>query len=159
MESSFDKKLHQTFILALSLKALNALSELLGAVLIWMSSPSAIQAFAKKFAGGELTEDPADKLMRFILNASKQVTDYDLHYTSIFLFSHGAIKLVLIYFLFKRVRIAYPIAIVVFSLFVVYQAAHFIATGSYVDVILILFDIVVVVLTTLEYRRFKKHYL
>lgn len=90
-----------------------------------------------------------------------------LHFTSLltassgliafYLFSRGAIKLVLIIALLYNRLWAYPWSLVVLSLFVVYQIWHMIESFSGIVLGITLFDLVVMYFIWREYRIVQKH--
>ncbi|MFA5788374.1 MAG: DUF2127 domain-containing protein [Candidatus Gracilibacteria bacterium] len=157
MELIFSKNTHRFFLLGLALKSLNGIAELILGFGMWFSSPVLLNKFASLFAQEELYEDPTDLFMNFLLNLTNHASTNDLDYAGIFLISHGIIKLILIGFLLKGVKKAYPIAIFIFSLFAVYQVVHFLGHNSYLDIFLTIFDLIVIGLTFLEYKRLKNH--
>jgi uncharacterized membrane protein len=66
------------------------------------------------------------------------------------------IKVVLVASLFRERLWAYPAAIVVFTLFIVYQIYRYVLEPSTRMVVLSVLDVVVIALTWLEYRRLKR---
>lgn len=66
--------------------------------------------------------------------------------------------MVLIVELFRDRLWAYPFTIITLAVFVCYQVYRFALTHSLVMILLTLFDLLVVVLTSLEYRKQKSLY-
>jgi uncharacterized membrane protein len=77
-----------------------------------------------------------------------------------YLLSHGILKLLVVVALLKRQIWAYPIAMLVFALFIVYQLSEYFKAPSIYIIILTVLDVVVIALTYIEYRaliNYKKH--
>ena len=66
--------------------------------------------------------------------------------------SHGAIKLVTVLLLARGKLWAYPLAIAVFSGFIVYQVHRYVLTPGIGLIVLSLLDLAVIALTVIEYR-------
>ena len=77
-------------------------------------------------------------------------------FISLYLLSHGIVKLGLIIALWKEKRWAYPLAIVVFGGFIVYQIYKYAIQPSLVLLVLTDLDMAVIILTWLEWRHRKK---
>jgi uncharacterized membrane protein len=77
-------------------------------------------------------------------------------FAGVYLLSHGVIKVVLVASLFRERLWAYPAAIVVFTLFIVYQMYRYMLQSSISMIVLSVLDVVVIGLTWLEYRRLKR---
>ncbi|MFY9584809.1 MAG: DUF2127 domain-containing protein [Candidatus Acidiferrales bacterium] len=75
------------------------------------------------------------------------------HFASVYLLSHGVVKLVLVVALFWNKLWAYPLMIIMLAAFIFYQLYRFALTHSLVMILLTLFDLVVIVLTWLEYGK------
>src|SRR5262249_54720823 len=77
-------------------------------------------------------------------------------FAAIYLLSHGVIKVVLVASLFRELLWAYPAAIVVFTLFIAYQLYRYALEPSTSMIVLSILDVMVIVLTWLEYRRLQR---
>ena len=75
-----------------------------------------------------------------------------------YLLSHGVIKAVLIVGLLREKLWYYPVAIIVFVSFILYQLYRFNHTHSIWLLLITLLDIVVIWLTWHEYRYLQKHH-
>ena len=70
-----------------------------------------------------------------------------------FLVSHGVVKLALVYCLLKKILRAYPYAIAVLVLFMVYQVYVMIIHPSWAMAFFVFLDIAIIVLAYGEYRK------
>jgi len=101
----------------------------------------------------ELSEDPRDFIATHLVRAYHSFVSGGKHFASLYLLSHGVVKLVLVVALFWNKLWAYPLMIIMLAAFIFYQLYRFALTHSLVMVLLTLFDLVVIVLTWLEYRK------
>jgi uncharacterized membrane protein len=150
-----DSLLHQSFRFSLTLKGLHALLELILGIAILKVNPQAMNRFVSNLLNLELSEYPGDFVATHLLRASQQFAAGGRHFASFYLLSHGLVKIVLIVALFGSRLWAYPTMIVTLSAFVFYQGYRFVHTHSLFMFFLTLFDMVVIVLTRLEYVKQK----
>lgn len=143
----------RTFRIALVLKALFAAGEVLGGLAMIFLTPTRLNALVHWLTAGELKENPSDFIVSHLLIFSQHYTGSAQLIGTIYLLSHGLVKLVVIYFLWRRVLKAYPISIAVIGLFIVYQVWEIVVHHSVLMILATLVDIIVIWLTVLEYRR------
>jgi len=77
------------------------------------------------------------------------------HFMAIYLLSHGVVKMFAVVALLKNKLWGYPLSIVIFGGFIVYQIYRFTLTGGIGLIALTVFDLVVICLIWLEYRAVK----
>ncbi len=144
--------LDTTFDIALVLKGVDGLLELVGGVLLLVISPDAINRWAQRVTQHELTENPHDFFAHRLLRLTE-----NLHQTQVFgavyLLTHGLVKLVIVVGLMRRERWAYPVAFVFLGGFVVYQLYRLTYDPSIGLALLTAFDLLIIWLTWREYRR------
>lgn len=144
--------LDATFDVALILKGLDGLLELVGGVLLLAFSPARINDLARQLTTHELSQDPHDFWARHLLHLTG-----NLHKTQVFgavyLLTHGAVKLVIVVGLLRRERWAYPVAFVFLGGFVIYQVYRLTYAPSVGLALLTAFDLFIIWLTWREYRR------
>ena len=104
----------------------------------------------------ELSEDPKDFNVNHLLQNTHTYSVSSQIFSIIFLASHGVIKIVLVYALLKKKMWAFPVAISVFSLFLIYQLYRFSITNSFGILLLSIFDIIVIALTYREYKKIRR---
>ncbi len=147
--------LDQSFRYSLTVKGLHALLEMILGIAILVVNPQAMNRFALTVLNPELSEDPGDFIATHLLRAFQQFAAGGKHFASLYLLSHGLVKIVLIVALFRNKMWAYPTMIVTLSAFVFYQSYRFVLTHSLFMIFLTLFDIVVIAMTWLEYGKQK----
>jgi uncharacterized membrane protein len=150
-----DKLERDVFRVSILFKGIYSFFELvLGVILIFVTS-SAIYNFVYEIFRHELVEDPTDFIANSLLTAVGNLSSSLKLFIAIYLISHGIIKLALIISLWKEKRWAYPIAMVVFSWFIIYQSYRYLIHPSLVLLFLNDLDLAVIILTLLEWRRLR----
>jgi uncharacterized membrane protein len=151
LESRSKSVAHHLFWISILLKGVDGAFELiLGAVLIFVS-PDSIGGFLFYLLRGELKEDPLDPLTHFLV-VSLQTLTAERSSAASFLTVHGIAKLALVIGLLSGRMWSYPIAIVVFAAFGLFQSYQLMFQYSPLLLVLTLIDLVVVVLIAEEYR-------
>ena len=146
--------LDRTFNIALILKGLDGLLELVGGVLLIVVSPATFNRLAKMLTQHELSEDPHDfiahRLLRLTANLHNTQT-----FGAVYLVTHGLVKLVIVVGLLRRQHWAYYVAFVFLGGFVIYQVYRLTYALSAGLALLTVFDIFIIWLTWREYRRMR----
>lgn len=155
MQSKIVKLIHETFEVGIVLKGINAVLEMIGAVLLLFIHPATINRLVATITQGELSEDPKDKIANFLVNTAHGISITGEFYGALFLLAHGIIKLFLIVAMFKRKLWAYPISLGIFGLFFLYQSYRYVLSDSVWMIVLNVLDIFVIILTYLEYYDLK----
>lgn len=148
-----EKGLHDIFIVGMILKAANAVLELAGGLAILLISKAFIVTSVLLLTKEELLEDPKDLVANYIITSAHALTISTQYFIATYLLVHGAIKVVLTISLLRRKLWAYPAAIAVFGIFVIYQIFRWSITGSLWYIVLTIFDIVLIYLTWREYKN------
>jgi uncharacterized membrane protein len=118
-------------------------------------APETINRILLSVLNHDLSDDPQDFIAAYIRRAFEHFATGGKHFASWYLLSHGVVKLVLVVALFRNQLWAYPSMIVTLAAFVCYQTYRFALTHSLAMMLLTLFDIVIIVLTWLEYDEQK----
>ncbi len=153
-----EKEIHLAFEISIILKGINSVFEIIGGVLALLVTKSFIVSTILSLTNEELSQDPNDAIAHYLINLSNNFSVTTQHFVAIYLLSHGIIKLFLVIGLLKKKLWAYPLAVVVFSLFIIYQIYKYIYSPSVWLLILTLFDGLIIWLTLHEYHKIKKHY-
>ena len=143
------------FRISVVAKGVDGVLEVAGGVLLLFLSPTRIHGMVRLLTQHELSEDPRDVVARYLLHSTTQLEAGVKAFAAAYLLGHGAVKLVLITGLLKEYRLAYPAAIVAFGLFLLYQLYRYSHTMSPELLVLSALDVVVILLTWLEYRRLR----
>lgn len=151
-----EKHLHLAFEITLILKGIFALLEILGGILAYFITQQYLLRFVMAITQEELTEDPRDFVAHYLLQSAQNFSISSQHFTSLYLLSHGIIKILLVAGLLREKLWFYPMAIAVFVLFILYQFFRFSVTHSPWLLVITLLDLIVIWLTWHEYRYLRR---
>jgi uncharacterized membrane protein len=150
-----DKTVHLLFDIGLIGKAVDGVLEIIGGVVLLFVNPGQINGLMRILTRRELSEDHHDIIANFLMHSVQHLTNGTLVFASFFLLWHGAVKVGLVWALFRKHLWAYPTAILAFGLFLVYQLYRYSHTHSVWLLALSVLDLFVIVLTRLEYNRLR----
>ena len=153
--SKREKNIHRLFEISVLLKGLHALLEVVGGLFLLFISTGTIAQSLTWLTQDELVEDPHDIIARYFIHAGEQLSA-GKQFASLYLLSHGLIKLALVIGLLKNKLWAYPWSIIVLGLFMIYQVYRYTYTHAIGLILLTLFDVVVLWLIWHEYRLVAK---
>jgi len=148
--------LDRLFVIGIIGKGLNGLAELIGGLLLLFVTLDSIHHLVAVVTRGELSEDPNDLVARYLLHTANGLTGSAVIFGAVYLLVHGAVKIVLVIALLLNKLWAYPWMITVLLIFIGYQLYRIALQPSAALVVLTAFDVLIVTLTWLEYRRQRK---
>jgi uncharacterized membrane protein len=128
----------------------------LGGIALFVVTPGLILRVVRVLTQDELTEDPRDLVANALRHAARHLTFATEHFMAIYLLVHGLVKVILVWALLARVLLAYPISMVIFTGFIVYQMYRYTFTHGAGLLILSALDLVVIALILLEYRALRR---
>jgi uncharacterized membrane protein len=147
--------IHVLFDLSVIGKGIDGVLEIVGGALIFLVSPDRIHSVIQVLTQHELSEDPRDQIATYILSSTHHLTSGVTMFAAAYLLWHGAVKVGLVAALLLKRRWAYPVAIVAFFLFLVYQLYRYTHAHSPELLALSIVDVLVITLTWIEYERLK----
>jgi uncharacterized membrane protein len=147
---------HVAFEIGIFFKGLDGVAEIIGAILLLVVSPGAISHILAMITQHELSEDPHDFIASHLLRVSERFSVDSQFFAAMYLLVHGVVKVLLVWALLRAKLWAYPAAIVVFAAFGVYQMYRYVLSPSFSMIALTVLDVVVIVLTWMEYGRLKR---
>ena len=148
---------HKSFEIVILLKGIDSILEIIGGILLVFLNPNRLNKLVTLLTQNELSEDPKDVVANFAIKLSLGFSLSSQYFGIIYLMSHGIIKLILVILLWKRKIWAYPLTIVSLLLFIFYQIYRCIISYSTVLIVLTVFDIVMILLTLIEYKSMKNN--
>ena len=151
-QNTFDK----VFEVGILLKGINGLLETLGGLFLLLISPDTVNSFINWLTHSELKSDPHDFISNHLVHWSGDLSKGTLVFLGLYLLAHGIAKLVLVIEILRERLWAYIGLIVLTIFFIIYQTYEIIFTHSIGMILLTVFDIIIVYLTTVEYGRQKK---
>ncbi|PTQ80652.1 putative membrane protein [Trichococcus patagoniensis] len=143
------------FYIGLGIKAINALVEFVGGCLMLTLSHERLNRVIHMIALPELREDPKDIVMNYFIGIGQNLSISSQHSVAIYLLLHGAIKLAVIGLLWKKIMWSYPLAMLVFGLFVAYETYIYMNSQSDLLLLTIIIDAAIIIMIFLESRRLK----
>jgi len=146
---------HVLFDVGVITKGIDGALEIVGGALLFFVSSDQLRHVARILTLHELTEDPHDLVATYLLHTSQRLTPGAINFGAFYLLWHGVVKVGLVTALLLRQRWAYPVAIVAFLLFLLYQMSRYAHTHSPALLALSALDVLVILLTWLEYRRLR----
>jgi uncharacterized membrane protein len=145
--------LDKLFILGIVVKGLDGLAEL-AAGLALLVSPTLVHEVLSGIVGKTSGSHGHTMLFisQYIARLDKDLAASGLTFLIIFLLSHGVIKIILVYCLLKKITRAYPAAVAVLGVFLIYQVYVFILSPTIGMAFLCLLDAAIIGLVWREYR-------
>ena len=143
------------FRVSILLKGLDAILEIAGGIALWAASPGLIVRVVGLLTQDEIAEDPRDFVANHLRHAASHFSLANEHLMAIYLLGHGIVKIFVVVALLRNKLWAYPVALIVFGAFVIYQVYRFTLTGGIGLIALIVFDLIVMWFIWLEYRAVK----
>lgn len=134
------------------LKGLDGAIEIVGGLALWILNPGHVIDLVHRITEHEISQTHNDFVIRHLRHAASSVSLSGEHFMAVYLFLHGVVKLVVVLALLRDKLWAYPLAIVVFGAFVIYQVYRFSDTHSIGLLVLASIDLAVTILIALEYR-------
>ncbi|MBZ3935521.1 DUF2127 domain-containing protein [Methanimicrococcus blatticola] len=147
---------HIGFEIGILLKGLNGVFQIVGGVLMLFMSPARVQEIMVWLAQSEWAEEPTDSIVKIIIGLSQNFSIDLQNFFILYLLSHGIAKSFIVYALLKRKLWAYPLSMMLLIAFIIYQIYKYTITPSVFLILLTIFDILMIVLTYIEYTRVKK---
>lgn len=147
--------IHKSFEIGILLKAIDGILEIIGGILLKFFSPAALNKLVVLLTQHELSEDPNDIISNMMIKMSANFSISTQNFGVFYLISHGLVKFILIIFLWKKNIWAYPLTIISLVLFIAYQIYRYTIDHSAFLIVLTIFDIIMIFLTYIEYKRMK----
>jgi len=145
--------LDRTFEVAIILKGLDGVLEVVGGLILLLVTPATINRLVTTLTQHELSQDPHDFVATHLINTAHGLTSGSVLFASLYLLSHGAVKIVLVAALLRNRLWAYPWMIAFLVVFIVYQGYRITLVPSAGLAALTAFDVFVVWLTYREYQK------
>ena len=142
MTISKRQAVHWLFDLAVAIKAVNGLIEIIGGYVL-IFKPGWIGPAVATWAKSVLDDHPALPFADSVARWGDALTLDTEHFASSYLIAHGAAKLFIAWGLLREKLWAFPRALVVFGLLIVYQLYRFAHTHSVILAVLIAIDVAV----------------
>ena len=143
--------LDRTFKVSVVLKGIDGVLEMIGGVLLLVVPARLWHNWAVALTRHELSQDPHDYFANHLLHATGHL-DQARVFGAFYLWSHGAVMVVLVVALLKRLWWAYPVSIAFLVAFIAYQLYRIAVAPTVGMVALTIFDVFVTWLVWREYQ-------
>ena len=150
--ASRESVLRRVFRFSLYFKAADSALEIVGGMVFYLVSDATILKVARVLTRPELARNPDDPVAAFLMRTAESLAVSHRSVGAVYLLSHGIIKLFLVAMVLRDKAWAYPAFMVALSILIAYQSFqlwHAFAPWLFA---LTVFDVVVLWLTTHEYR-------
>lgn len=145
--------LDRAFVVGIIAKSINGIVEIVGGLLLLFTTPGQLRRIVALLTQAEVAEDPHDLIATYLVHVTGQLSGRAVYFIAIYLLVHGTVKVILVVALLLNKLWAYPWMITVLLIFIGYQSYRIVQDFSVGLMTLTAFDVVVVTLTWLEYRR------
>ncbi|HVT76440.1 MAG TPA: DUF2127 domain-containing protein [Acidimicrobiales bacterium] len=139
----------------LVVKAIDGAIELIGGIVLLAVPAHVFTNAIVSVTRSELSSDPRDFVARHLVRAG-QGLEHQRGFGAAYLFSHGAVKVVLVVALFRGYQWAYPTMVGFLGSFIAYQSYRFVHLPSISLAVLTTFDVVVVCLVWHDWRKSRR---
>ncbi len=142
-----------TFEIALFLKGLDGILEIVGGILLLVVSKAQLDSVVVALTQHELSEDPHDVIATHLLSAEGNLSGGSQTFAALYLLLHGIVKVVLVAAVLKDKLWAYPWMIAFLLAFIAYQGYLLVVAPTVGIAALTAFDLFMVWLTYREYGK------
>ncbi len=147
--------LDKAYEIGIFFKGFDGVLELIGGTLLLVLHPAQIGKITAALTQHELSEDPHDFVATHLLHYSHTLAAGHTVFAALFLLTHGLVKVVLVACLLLNKLWAYPWALAVLGIFLIYQAYQMWVAPSVGMGFLTVIDIVVLWLIWREWQKVK----
>jgi uncharacterized membrane protein len=147
--------LDKTYEIGIIVKGIDGFFELLAGLLLVAVPPRFITGFARSLTKGELVEDPHSFVANHVVSYGHSLAGGAHVFAAAFLLTHGVIKLFIVVCLLRNKLWAYPVGVVAFSLFIVYQLYQMLYKPSFGMAFLTILDGFIIWLIWREWHKQK----
>ncbi len=127
--------------------------ELIGGILVLALSPSTVTGITRFLTESALQANPHNYIATHIAHFGQHLAAGHNIFAAAFLLTHGLVKVVLVICLLLNKLWAYPWALVVLSLFLVYQVYQLVVSPGFGMAFLTVLDIIIIGLVYREWRQ------
>jgi uncharacterized membrane protein len=144
--------LDKTYEIGIIIKGIDGTLELIGAALVLTLNPGTIGGVTRFLTQDALQENPHNIIATHIVKFGHHLASGPNYFAAAFLLTHGLVKVVLVTCLLLGKRWAYPWALGVLGLFLVYQIYLLITAPGLGMAFLTVLDIVIIWLINREWH-------
>ena len=147
--------IHKSFEIGILLKGIDGVLEIIGGILLVFLNPARLNKLIIILTQHELSENPQDMFVSIMIKLNSNFSVSTQYFGVFYLILHGLVKFILVILLWKKKIWAYPLTIASLILFIIYQIYRYTIDHSMWLILLTVFDIIMILLTFIEYKRMK----
>jgi uncharacterized membrane protein len=152
---SKERVFHDGFLVGIWFKAAVGALQTIAGIAVLAVNQQTLATWVARWTTPELIEEPNSHIAAWANSGVADLGAGSRTFVTIYLISHGIIKLGLIWAMLRRKMWAYPLSMWVIGGFIAYQLYRFASTHSMALVVLSVLDAIVVYLIWHEYRTRK----
>lgn len=146
-------RVDRVFRISIVLKGLSGLFETLGGLLLLLIKPEALSDAATYLTARELGHDPHDFAATSLLDVTNNLSTSTTVFAAVYLLGHGVVKLFLVWAVLRDRLWAFPLMMAFLLGFIGYQGYEMTVAFSWGLLLLTVFDVFVLWLTAIEFRK------
>ena len=143
---------HRLFVVAVVLKGLNGMVELVAGSSILAVGHAGLNGIVTLLTARELSEDPTDLVANLLRRWFAQLSPDAELFAAVYLLTHGVAKIVLATCLLREKSWAFPVAAAFFALFIAYMSYRLVLGWSWSIAAFCLLDLATLFLVLHEWR-------
>ncbi len=147
--------LDKTYEIGIVIKGIDGVLELIGGILVLSLSANAITGITHFLTESALQSNPHNYIATHIAKAGHNLAAGHNYFAAAFLLTHGLVKVVLVTCLLLNKLWAYPWALVILTLFLVYQVYQLITAPTFSMAFLSVLDVIIIFLVYREWQKVK----
>ena len=149
------EQIHLLFKVGVAIKGLDGALEVVAGIALFFTSTASLRNLVDWLTQGELQEDPADFIANHLVDFFHGLSISTEHFAAIYLLTYGLVKVGLAVGLLRGKLWAYPTALVVLGLLLVYQAYRFSHTHSPGLAFVSVIDLIILAVIWRDYQFLK----
>lgn len=148
--------LDRAYEIGIVIKGIDGVLELMGGIAVLVITPGTVNWITRLLTQRELREDPHDFIATHILRLGHHLAYGHNYFAAAFLLTHGAVKVFLVVCLLLNKLWAYPWALGVLGLFLVYQIYQMVTAPTFAMAFLSVLDAVIIWLIYREWQKVRQ---
>lgn len=153
-----ERTVHKVFKIITILKGIHAILVILTGIILLIISKELISNIIIFLVKTGFVGDPSSSIAQYISQFGINFSSNIKLFISLYLIGHGVVGLSLVYGIIKKPSLAYPISLVIFIGFIIYQIYDYFILPTMLLLLFTLFDILFVGLLFYEYNHLLKEY-
>ena len=126
------------------------------AVVLYLGAVQYLPSFAQWLVQNELAENPTDYIALKILQIAGSAPATGTPFYTTYFAAHGLLHIAVVAALLSGARWANHAAVIVLSIFVIYQVIEWMSVGGLMLIVLTVIDLAVIYLTVREHRQSRR---